>query len=102
MLETLHAGGAVFGQRVWGILGASGRGKSTTLARLDQRQVPVLADDALVLHGRTALAGPRVVYLRSDAPRGLGLAAGGPATAAAPRFGSSSQALRWRPRWAAG
>jgi len=70
--ESLHCGATGASRGAWGVVGARGTGKSTTLAGLAARGVPVLCDDVLVLHGRTALAGPRAIDLRADAARCLG------------------------------
>jgi hypothetical protein len=69
----LHAGAAVIGGRAWALLGSGSRGKSTTLARLAALGRPVLSEDLLVIARGQAFAGPRVLYLRSDAPSRLGL-----------------------------
>jgi hypothetical protein len=62
--ETFHAGAIVVGGRAWLLAGERESGKSTTLAALSKRGVPVLADDLVVLHAGNALAGPRCVDLR--------------------------------------
>ena len=70
--DSFHAGAFVADGRVWGLLGEKGFGKSSTLAALARRGVPVLSDDVLVLDGDTAFAGPRSLDLRADAARRLG------------------------------
>ncbi|QEC46670.1 hypothetical protein FSW04_03110 [Baekduia soli] len=63
-----HAGGFVLDGRAWGVLAPKDGGKTTLLAGLAGRGVPVLADDALVLRAAdTALAGPRCLDLRKGA-----------------------------------
>lgn len=71
--ESFHAGAFVAGGGVWGLLGDRGAGKSSLLASLALAGVPVLCDDVLVLDGRTALAGPRSIDLRSDVAERLGI-----------------------------
>jgi hypothetical protein len=61
---ALHAGAFVTGAGAWGLLAGRGGGKSTTLARLAERGVEVLADDLLVVGPDGALAGPRCIDLR--------------------------------------
>lgn len=63
----LHAGGA------WGVLGDQESGKSSLLARLALRGAPIVSDDLLVLAGTSALAGPRCLDLRDEAPERLGV-----------------------------
>ena len=81
--ESLHAGAAVVGGRVWALLGDRESGKSSTLAALAAAGHPVVADDVLVLDGPTPFVGPRTVDLRADAPAHLGGAAIDTATARA-------------------
>ncbi|SCL32338.1 hypothetical protein GA0070616_4440 [Micromonospora nigra] len=70
--ETFHAGAFVHAGRAWVVLGGRTAGKSTLLAALAARDVPVLADDIVVCDGGDVLAGPRCVDLREPVP-GLGL-----------------------------
>ena len=70
--ESFHAGAFVVDQGVWGLLGEKGFGKSSTLAALAGRGVPIVCDDVLVLDAGTAFAGPRSIDLRADAARQLG------------------------------
>ena len=70
--ESFHAGAFVVEQGVWGLLGEKGFGKSSTLAALAWRGVPIVCDDVLVLDAGTAFAGPRSIDLRADAARQLG------------------------------
>lgn len=69
--EGFHAGAFLAGGGVWGILGDKGTGKSSTLAALASRGVPILCDDVLVLDSGAALAGPRSIDLRTDAAERL-------------------------------
>lgn len=71
--ESFHAGAVVLGGGAWAIVGDRESGKSSTLASLAARGIPIVCDDMLVLHGGTALAGPRSVDLRADAAQTLGL-----------------------------
>lgn len=73
--ETMHAGAAVGSDGdAWMLLGDRGAGKSSTLARLHARGIPILTDDLVVLEGNGVLAGPRCLDLRADAVKPLGLA----------------------------
>jgi hypothetical protein len=70
--EAFH-GGAFIGDGVaFAVLAQRGGGKSTTLAHLVRRDVPVLVDDALVVEAGAALAGPRCIDLRPTAASRLG------------------------------
>ncbi len=73
--EPFHAGAFVAGAGVWGVLGDKGAGKSSMLAALAHREVPIVCDDVLVLDRNRALAGPRSIDLRADAARTLGIGA---------------------------
>jgi hypothetical protein len=69
---ALHAGAFFHAGGAWGLIGNKGDGKSTTLAGLALRQVPLLTDDLLVLEGDMVRAGPACVDLRPDAAKELG------------------------------
>jgi hypothetical protein len=71
--ESFHAGAFVAGGGVWALLGDKEAGKSTTLAWLETHGHTVVCDDALVLDGVTALAGPRTIDLRAESARRLGI-----------------------------
>jgi hypothetical protein len=71
--ESLHGGGIVLGEKVWGVVGGRLGGKSSLLAALAARGVDVVSDDVLVLEDFHALRGPRTVDLREDAAAALGL-----------------------------
>jgi hypothetical protein len=65
---AFHAGAfADRSGRVWGVLGERGQGKSTTMAWLASRGLPVVSDDMVVTDGDQVLAGPRCVDLREEA-----------------------------------
>lgn len=85
--ESFHAGAVCLDGRVWAVIGAREAGKSTLIASLALAGIPIVADDILVLDGRTALAGPRSVDLREPAARAL--AAGEP-------LGRVGDRDRWR------
>ncbi len=67
-----HASAVVADGAAWGVLGSKEAGKSTTVAWLAEAGYGVLSDDLLVLDGRTALAGPRIIDLRLPAAEHLG------------------------------
>jgi hypothetical protein len=70
--EGFHAGAVVAGDGAWVVIGDKGAGKSSLLAVLALRGVPVVADDVVVLDDRDrALAGPRFIDLREGAAREL-------------------------------
>ena len=84
--ETFHAGAVVLDGGAWAIVGDREAGKSSTLASLAARGIPIVCDDMLVLRGKTALAGPRTIDLRRDAAEALGL-------------GTAIGIVGARPRW---
>jgi hypothetical protein len=63
---TLHGGAFLHGDGAWGICGDRAAGKSTMLALLGARGVPIVADDLLAINARDVVSGPRCVDLRSD------------------------------------
>jgi hypothetical protein len=63
---TLHAGCFYAGDRAWGVMGQREAGKSTMLANLAGREVPLLADDLLVLDQGVVRPGPSCIDLRPD------------------------------------
>lgn len=71
--ESLHAGGFVGADGVWGVVGDRESGKSTTLARLALDGVAVVSDDLLILQRRSVFAGPRAVDLREEPAARLGV-----------------------------
>ena len=70
---SFHASAVVADGAAWGVLGSKEAGKSTTVACLARVGYGVLSDDLLVLDGRMALAGPRIIDLRLRAAEYLGL-----------------------------
>ncbi|MGC5290929.1 hypothetical protein [Micromonospora sp. DT231] len=70
--ETFHSGAFLLAGRAWAVLGPRTAGKSSLLAALAARGVPILTDDILVVDGVDAFAGPRCVDLRQPVP-GVGL-----------------------------
>ncbi|MEZ5098886.1 MAG: hypothetical protein R3C15_03600 [Thermoleophilia bacterium] len=71
--ESIHAGAFLVGGRAWAVTAEKETGKSTTMAALARRGLPIVTDDVLVLDGGDALAGPRSVDLREGAARWLGI-----------------------------
>ena len=71
--HTFHAGSALLGGAVWAFLGERERGKTSALAWLASRDVPVFSDDLLVIRGDTAVAGPRALDLRRSASQQFGI-----------------------------
>jgi hypothetical protein len=65
---TLHAG-AFEANGAWAVLGDRTAGKSSMLAALAERGVPIVSDDLLVVDDGHALAGPSCVDLRPDVSR---------------------------------
>lgn len=63
---SFHAGAFVSDGGVWAVVGDREAGKSSTLAWLALSGHPVLADDVLVLDGRSAFTGPRAIDLREE------------------------------------
>jgi hypothetical protein len=65
--STFHGGAFVQEGRAFAVLARRTGGKSTTLARLASRGVPVLVDDLLVIDKeQNVLAGPRCIDLRRE------------------------------------
>lgn len=85
---ALHAGAFIHGGRAVALVGDREAGKSSTLGELLRREVPILADDVLVIEGTTACAGPRTLDLR----RGPAALLGGEP------LGLVGSRLRWRLR----
>lgn len=69
---AFHAGAIAVDGGVWGIVGDRGAGKSSLLAVLAAQDVPVVADDVLVLSETEAFTAPRTIDLREDSARRLG------------------------------
>jgi hypothetical protein len=71
--EGFHAGALLAGGGAWAVLGDKGAGKSSLLAFLALRGLPVVADDVVILDDRgRAFAGPRLIDLRASAAGALG------------------------------
>jgi hypothetical protein len=66
--EVFHAGAFVYEDLAWAVVGGREAGKSSLLAALAERQVPVLADDLVVTDGHWAFCGPRTIDLRRPLP----------------------------------
>jgi hypothetical protein len=66
--EAFHAGAFLAADRAWAVLGPRTAGKSTLMAALAARDVPVLSDDIVVTDGAVVLSGPRCVDLREVPP----------------------------------
>ncbi|QDY08303.1 hypothetical protein FJK98_15015 [Micromonospora sp. HM134] len=66
--ETFHSGAFVHAGRAWAVVGPRTAGKSSLLAALAARDVPVVADDILVVDHTEVHAGPRCVDLREPVP----------------------------------
>jgi hypothetical protein len=64
--EVYHAAGVLVDGRAWAVEGQPGDGKSTLVAHLASLGHPVLADDTLVVDGRTAHRGAPCVDLREE------------------------------------
>jgi hypothetical protein len=62
--EVYHAGAFIHGGLAWAVVGAREAGKSSLLAALASRRVPVLADDLVVTDGQQVFCGPRAIDLR--------------------------------------
>jgi hypothetical protein len=82
--EAYHAGSFVAAGRSWLVVGPREAGKSSLLALLAARGVPVLADDLAITDGERVFAGPRCIDLRALLP-GFG-----------PKIGRSRGGSRWR------
>lgn len=89
--EAFHAGAVSLGGGVWGIVGAKDSGKSSLLAWLALEGHAVFTDDALLVEGDTAFAGPRSIDLRREPAEQLG---------AGERVGAVGDRERWRLRLA--
>jgi hypothetical protein len=71
--ESFHAGAFATADGAWALLGDKEAGKSTTLAWLLAHGHEIVCDDALILDGPNALAGPRSIDLRAESARRLGI-----------------------------
>ena len=66
--EVYHAGAFISGGLAWAVVGGREAGKSSLLAALAARQLPVLADDLVITDGQDAFCGPRTIDLRQPIP----------------------------------
>ena len=82
--EVYHAGAFISGGLAWAVVGGREAGKSSLLAALAARRLPVLADDLVITDGQDAFCGPRTIDLRRPMP--------GSSEAVTPARGAS----RWR------
>lgn len=64
--EAFHAGAFVLDGGIWAVMGNKEAGKSSLLAGLTRLGHGVFADDALILEGHIAFAGPRSIDLRKE------------------------------------
>jgi hypothetical protein len=72
--HAFHGGAFVDSEcRAWCVLGERESGKSSTLARLSNAGLPVIADDLVVIDGGHVLAGPRCIDLRLEPAKALAL-----------------------------
>jgi hypothetical protein len=71
--EAFHGGGFILDDGVWAVLGAKDSGKSSLLAGLALQGYGIHADDALILDGDVAYAGPRSIDLRQEPAEQLGV-----------------------------
>ncbi len=76
---VLHAGIVHIAGKAWGVVGAREAGKSTLMAGLAIKGLPIGADDLMVIDGIEVYSGPRTLDLRPGAAeylkegRGLGV-----------------------------
>ncbi|MFI5835421.1 hypothetical protein ACIA5A_17275 [Micromonospora sp. NPDC051300] len=66
--DTFHSGAFVHAGVAWAVIGPRTAGKSSLLAALATRGVPVLSDDIVVLDAERVCVGPRCVDLRQPVP----------------------------------
>ena len=84
--NPFHAGGFVVDGRVWALLGARERGKSSALAWMHEAGIAVFGDDMVVVDAGQALAGPRSLDLRRGAAEHFGIGADVGVVGARPRW----------------
>jgi hypothetical protein len=72
---SFHAGAFLAGGGAWAVVGDREAGKSSALAWLALDGHDVLADDVLVLDGRSAFTGPRAIDLREETADRFGIGA---------------------------
>ena len=66
--EVYHAGAFISGGLAWAVVGGREAGKSSLLAALAARKLPVLADDLVITDGQDVFCGPRTIDLRQRIP----------------------------------
>jgi hypothetical protein len=66
--EAFHGGAFIVDGSAWALVGPRTAGKSSLLAALLARNVPILSDDILITDGDAAYAGPRCLDLRQPIP----------------------------------
>lgn len=71
--DSFHAGAFAAGDGAWGLVAGREGGKSSLLAWLAGRGIPIVCDDVLVLDGRRTFPGPRSIDLREEPARQLGV-----------------------------
>ena len=71
--ESFHAGAFVLNGKAWAVAAEREGGKSSTLAGLATRGVPILVDDLVVAEAGMTFAGPRSIDLRQGAAEFLEL-----------------------------
>ena len=71
--ESFHAGAFVVDGAAWAVIGEREAGKSTLLASLALRGIPILSDDMLILEGDLPFPAPRSIDLRHAAARHFGV-----------------------------
>jgi hypothetical protein len=72
-LTALHGGAFAAGGGAWLVPGVGMLGKSTVLAALAVSGVGVLCEDVIVIRDQRVLSGPRLIDLRLDSARALGV-----------------------------
>ncbi len=72
-LEVFHAGAVLTCRGAWLLLGDKEAGKSTLLAQLHAKGLPVVADDLSILDAGRVYSGPRCLDLRPDMAQALGM-----------------------------
>lgn len=93
--EVYHAGAFICGGLAWAVVGAREAGKSSLLAALAARRIPVLADDLVVTDGQQVFCGPRaIIFAGPGSCHGAGDAGPGsqPVAARAPATARRSAA----------
>jgi hypothetical protein len=66
--EAFHSGAFIVDGSAWALVGPRNAGKSSLLAALLARDIPIFSDDILITDGHAAYAGPRCLDLRQPVP----------------------------------